>query len=114
MSTNPTVLQEYLSAAIEAARTGAAELERWRGKFSIREKGRADLVTEADVASQTRVKEILLGRFPDHLFIGEEESVGKSPGEVRPRDDAPPAWVVDPLDGTTNFAHDVPAYCVSI
>jgi myo-inositol-1(or 4)-monophosphatase len=114
MSTNPTVLQDYLSAAIEAARAGAAELERWRGKFSIREKGRADLVTEADVASQKLVKEILLGRFPDHLFIGEEDSVGKAPGDVRPRADAAPAWVVDPLDGTANYAHDVPAYCVSI
>jgi myo-inositol-1(or 4)-monophosphatase len=114
MNTNSTVLQEYLSAAIEAARAGAAELERWRGKFSIREKGRADLVTEADEASQELVKEVLLGRFPDHLFIGEEDSVGKSPGDVRPPADAPPAWVVDPLDGTANYAHDVPAYCVSI
>lgn len=114
MITNPTVLNEYLSGAIEAARVGGAELERWRGKFSVREKGRADLVTEADVASQKLVKEVLLGRFPDHLFIGEEDSVGKSPGEVRPPADAPPAWVVDPLDGTANYAHDVPAYCVSI
>lgn len=114
MSTNPAILADYLSAAIEAARVGAAELERWRGKFSIREKGRADLVTEADEASQKLVKELLLGRFPDHLFIGEEDSVGKSPEEVRPVADAPPAWVVDPLDGTANYAHDVPAYCVSI
>ncbi len=114
MNTNPTVLNEYLSAAIEAARAGAAELERWRGKFSIRQKGRADLVTEADEASQKLVKDVLLGRFPDHLFIGEEESVGKSPADVRPAADAPPAWVVDPLDGTANYAHDVPAYCVSI
>ena len=60
------------------------------------------------------VKELLLGRFPDHIFIGEEESVGKTPDEVRPAADAPPAWVVDPLDGTANYAHDVPAYCVSI
>jgi myo-inositol-1(or 4)-monophosphatase len=114
MNTDAARLQEYLAAAIEAARVGAAELERWRGKFSVREKGRADLVTEADEASQKRVKEVLLARFPEHLFIGEEESVGKAPGEVRPRADAPPAWVVDPLDGTANYAHDIPAYCVSI
>ena len=61
MSTTPAVLHEYLSAAVEAARAGAAELERWRGKFSVREKGRADLVTEADVASQTLIKDVLLG-----------------------------------------------------
>jgi len=114
MSTATTELDHYLQAAVEAARAGAAELEQWRGRFSIREKFRADLVTEADVASQKVVKEILLGHFPDHLFIGEEDSVGKSPGEVRPPADAPPAWVVDPLDGTANYAHDVPAYCVSI
>jgi myo-inositol-1(or 4)-monophosphatase len=114
MSTDAARLSEYLSAAVEAARAGAAELERWRGKFSIREKYRADLVTEADEASQKIVKDVLIGRFPDHLFIGEEDSVGKAPHEVRPPSDAPPAWVVDPLDGTANYAHDVPAYCVSI
>src|SRR4029079_19491936 len=68
----------------------------------------------ADNASQAAVKEFLLARFPDHVFIGEEESVGKAPGDVRPAPGAPPAWVVDPLDGTANYAHDVPAYCVSI
>ena len=114
MSTEPARLREYLSAAVEAARAGGAELERWRGKFSTKEKGRADLVTDADNASQQIVKDALLGRFPDHLFIGEEESVGKSPEEVRPAADAPPSWVVDPLDGTANYVHDVPAYCVSI
>jgi myo-inositol-1(or 4)-monophosphatase len=114
MNTDATQLDEYLQAAVEAARAGAAELERWRGRFSVREKSRADLVTEADEASQKVVKELLMARFPDHLFIGEEDSVGKSPGEVRPPADAPPAWVVDPLDGTVNYAHDVPVYCVSI
>lgn len=114
MSTEPTRLREYLSVATEAARKGGAELERWRAKFSVREKGRADLVTDADTASQQIIKDILLGSFPDHIFIGEEESVGKSPADVRPPADAPPAWVVDPLDGTANYVHDVPAYCVSI
>lgn len=114
MTPDATQLSAFLSAAVEAARAGADELERWRGKFSVREKGRADLVTEADVASQKLIKEVLLGKFPDHIFIGEEESVGKAPGDVRPDAGAPPAWVVDPLDGTANYAHDVPAYCVSI
>lgn len=114
MSTEPAKLREYLRVAVEATRQGGAELERWRGKFSVKEKGRADLVTDADTASQNIIKGVLLGAFPDHLFIGEEESVGKSPEDVRPPTDAPPAWVVDPLDGTANYAHDVPAYCVSI
>ena len=114
MSTDAAKLNDYLQAAVEAARAGAAELEGWRGRFSVREKSRADLVTEADEASQKVVKELLLGRFPDHLFVGEEDFVGKSPGDVRPPRGAPPAWVVDPLDGTANYSHDVPAYCVSI
>jgi myo-inositol-1(or 4)-monophosphatase len=114
MNTDTTRLNAYLAAAIEAARVGAAELERWRGKFVIREKGRADLVTEADESSQKLIKDVLMGHFPDHVFIGEEDSVGKSPNDVRPAADAPPAWVVDPLDGTANYAHDIPAYCVSI
>src|SRR4051812_48382220 len=102
-------LAACLAVAVDAARRGAAVLESWRSKFNVREKGRADLVTEADVASQQAVRAALLGRFPDHDFLGEE-------GDRRPRPGpgAPPTWIVDPLDGTTNYVHDVPAYCVSI
>ena len=107
-------MPEFLAVATEAAQRGAAELERWRSKFSVREKSRADLVTDADTASQQAVKEYLLGRFPGHRFLGEEESVAKSPEETRPAPDAPPTSVVDPLDGTANYVHDVPAYCVSV
>jgi myo-inositol-1(or 4)-monophosphatase len=114
MNTPETNYSHCLTVAIEAARTGAAELERWRSKFSVREKSRADLVTDADNSSQAVIKEALLGAFPDHLFLGEEESVGKSPEETRPPAGCPPVWVVDPLDGTSNYVHDVPAYCVSI
>jgi myo-inositol-1(or 4)-monophosphatase len=107
-------LSTFLAVATEAARHGAEQLESWRSRFTVKEKSRADLVTEADVASQNAVKEVLLGRFPTHAFLGEEESVGKEPHEVRPTPDAPPMWVVDPLDGTSNYVHEVPAYCVSI
>jgi len=107
-------LAKFLSVAVEAAKRGAAELESWRSRFSVTEKFRADLVTDADHASQKIVKETLLAAFPDHLFLGEEECVGKSPEETRPPADAPFVWVVDPLDGTANYVHDVPAYCVSI
>ncbi len=115
MSTHPEPrLPEYLSAAVAAARRGAEVLESWRGKFTVREKARADLVTDADTASQLAIREILLGAFPDHRFLGEEDSVGKTPEQVRPAAGSPPTWVVDPLDGTINYAHDVPMYCVSI
>jgi myo-inositol-1(or 4)-monophosphatase len=107
--TNPELLA-CLDAAQEAARLGAAVLEEWRARFQVREKGRADLVTEADVASQQAVREYLLGRFPGHGFLGEEDAHR----QPRPGPGAPPTWIVDPLDGTTNYVHDVPAYCVSV
>ena len=114
MPLDPTQLPAYLDAAVAAARAGAAGLEPWRGRFNVREKARADLVTDADNASQAAIKEYLLARFPDTLFVGEEECVGKPIEATRPPPDGPPAWVVDPLDGTANYVHDVPAYCVSI
>jgi len=109
-----STLTEYLTVAVEAARLGAAELERWRKQFKVKEKSRADLVTDADHASQKVVRDHLLSRLPHHAFLGEEECVGKKIDDTRPPADGPPLWVVDPLDGTINYVHDVPAYCVSI
>jgi myo-inositol-1(or 4)-monophosphatase len=97
------------SAAQEAARCGAAVLEKWRNRFRVREKGRADLVTEADEESQQAIRDFLAGRYPGHAFLGEEDRT-----HARPGPDAPPTWIVDPLDGTTNYVHDCPWYCVSI
>jgi myo-inositol-1(or 4)-monophosphatase len=103
-------LNEYLNAACEAARRGAAVLEEWKDRFQVREKGRADLVTEADLGSQKAIREHLLGCFPGHAFLGEEApETHNVPGP-----DAPPTWIVDPLDGTTNYVHDCPMYAVSI
>src|SRR5579871_6285441 len=103
-------LVNWLNAAKEAARRGAECLEQWRGKFHFREKGKADLVSEADHASQQAIRDYLARRFPDHFFVGEEGDAAKS----RPPANSPPTWIVDPLDGTTNYVHDCPAYCVSI
>jgi myo-inositol-1(or 4)-monophosphatase len=100
---------DYLDAAREAALRAAAVLEDWRQRFSVREKGRCDLVTDADVASQRAIEEYLAGRYPGHAFLGEEEGRHHHPGP-----DAPPTWIVDPIDGTTNYVHDCPFYCVSI
>jgi myo-inositol-1(or 4)-monophosphatase len=104
------VLHEYHEAAQEAARRAAAVLEEWRQKFQVREKGRFDLVTDADLASQKAIHAFLSGRFPGHAFLGEEDAGPKS----RPPIDAPPTWIVDPIDGTTNYVHDCPLYCISI
>jgi myo-inositol-1(or 4)-monophosphatase len=103
-------LTNWLNAAREAARRGAEQLENWRGRFKAREKGRADLVSEADHAAQDAIRDYLQRRFPDHLFVGEEGDALKK----RPPAGSPPVWVVDPLDGTTNYIHDCPMYCVSI
>src|SRR5262245_8329321 len=103
-------LTVYREAAQEAARRGAAVLAEWRQRFSVREKGRADLVTDADVGSQNAIRAYLTGLFPGHAFLGEEGPESKS----RPGPGAPPTWIVDPLDGTTNYVHDCPLYCVSI
>lgn len=95
---------------MEAARRAAAALESWRSRFTIREKGPADFVTEADLAAQHAARSFLLDQFPAHRFLGEEDG----PNPTAPPAGSPPTWVVDPLDGTTNYVHNVPCYCVSI
>jgi myo-inositol-1(or 4)-monophosphatase len=100
----------FLTAAKDAALRAAEVLEYWRQKFQVREKGRFDLVTDADVASQNAIHAHLTALFPGHAFLGEEEGAAKS----RPTKDAPPTWIVDPIDGTTNYVHDCPFYCISI
>lgn len=97
---------EFLSVAAEAARAAGRILQDWAGRFTVSEKGPADLVTEADVASQAAIHEILHTRFPDHGFLG-EEGLNSSP-------DAEYRWIIDPLDGTSNYVHRFPYYAVSI
>src|SRR5436309_3530785 len=116
---SPEDLTAWLGAAQEAARRGAAVLEDWRQRFTVREKARFDLVTEADLASQQAIQDFLHQRFPDHAFLGEETTATKAsgvsydPGSTTPSG-APPTWIVDPIDGTTNYVHDCPLYCISI
>ena len=95
-----------------AARAGARVLQEWIGRFGVSSKGPQDLVTEADFASQREIRRILLDAFPDHGFIGEEAlpEAGPRAGAA----DAGLRWIVDPLDGTTNYVHGFPAYCVSV
>lgn len=103
-------LSQYLDAAQQAALRAAGVLASWRRKFQVKEKGRFDLVTDADLASQRAIHAFLADAFPDHAFLGEEEGAGKA----RPGIDDPPTWIVDPIDGTTNYVHDYPFYCISI
>lgn len=108
--TDKQQLLEYRQAACEAALRAAVVVEQWRDKFAIHEKGYCDLVTDADLASQRTIFEFLGQRFPQHEFLGEEERAY----EKRPAPDSPPTWIVDPIDGTTNYVHDCPLYCISI
>jgi len=98
---------EFLAAAEDAARTAGQILQSWAGRFTVSEKGPADLVTEADVASQEAIHRILHERFPDHAFLG-EEGLRSAPGGAEYR------WIIDPLDGTSNYVHRFPYYAVSI
>jgi myo-inositol-1(or 4)-monophosphatase len=109
-------MPDFLAVALEAAHRGGAELLDWQSRFSPKEKGPKDLVTEADVASQKAIRDILLGAFPDHDFLGEEEAaerVGRGLPAI-PARGSEYRWIVDPLDGTANYVHRLQTYAVSI
>jgi myo-inositol-1(or 4)-monophosphatase len=97
-----------LAVAVDAARAGAIALKAAaRGDLEISYKdARANLVTVADRQSQEAITGIILGAFPDHALVGEEGTTGDPRGKH--------VWYVDPLDGTTNYAHGLPYFCVSI
>ncbi len=101
-------MTDYLTIAIEAARAGGSVLREHYGKITqVREKGRSgDLVTEADLASESAVLALLRDGLPEATIISEESAPSIEQLEL--------AWVVDPLDGTTNYAHGVPLVGVSI
>ncbi|MEM7066672.1 MAG: inositol monophosphatase family protein [Cyanobacteria bacterium P01_B01_bin.77] len=111
MSVIPTDedLQRFLDVATEAAMAGGAVLQTYWGNLSsIQEKGRSgDLVTEADRASEVAVLAVIKRHFPDHAILAEESGqLGQS--------GSPFLWAIDPLDGTTNYAHQYPLCAVSI
>ncbi|PWZ53871.1 Inositol monophosphatase 3 [Zea mays] len=78
---------------------------------NVEHKGQVDLVTETDKACEDLIFNHLRKHFPDHKFIGEEESAALG-ATADLTDD--PTWIVDPLDGTTNFVHGFPFVCVSV
>lgn len=110
-------MPEFIEVCEKAAREAGQVLLDWRGRFKAREKGPRDLVTEADLASQKVIQDILLGAFPDHAFLGEEGNPeGQPAGHVQslPEDPAKYCWIVDPLDGTVNYVHNLQTFAVSI
>lgn len=100
---------ELLDVAIEAARAGAAELSARFGRSprDVRTKSNAtDPVSEADLASESAIREVLRSRRPDDTVIGEEGGAVHGSGEL--------SWIVDPLDGTVNFLYGIPMFAVSV
>lgn len=114
----PPFPDRALEVCEAAARAGGRVLLDWVGRFGVSNKGPRDLVTEADLDSQREIRRILLGAFPDHGFIGEESLPEHSAdGQPAGRDaSGGPTlrWMVDPLDGTSNYVHGFPAWCVSV
>jgi myo-inositol-1(or 4)-monophosphatase len=108
-------MSDYLPITVFAARAAGNVLLDWQKRFSVREKGTNDLVTEADVAAQETIRAIVLKAFPDHDFLGEEDAAERKANGLPPAErHSPYRWIVDPLDGTANYVHGMPAYAVSI
>ena len=93
---------------LEAARAGAGEIMRFFNReFTISNKeGVNNLVTEADHASEKAIFEVIRKNYPDHFILSEETGELKKDSEYK--------WIIDPIDGTVNFAHGIPLNCVSI
>ncbi|QDS97379.1 inositol monophosphatase family protein [Adhaeretor mobilis] len=103
---------ELLEVCRLAARAGAEQLLSWRGRFETREKGARDFVTDADIASEKAVCTVIAQHFPSHAILGEESAAESAPAkELLSR---PFCWVIDPLDGTTNYLHQFPCFGVSV
>ncbi len=100
----------YLDIATEAAASGGAVLQKYWGKLGeIEEKGRSgDLVTAADREAEAAIVQVLRRHFPHHAILAEESGWQ----QASPQREF--VWAVDPLDGTTNFAHQYPFYSVSV
>ncbi|HZS43736.1 MAG TPA: inositol monophosphatase family protein [Blastocatellia bacterium] len=75
-------------------------------KITISNKGEIDLVTEADLAAEKVIKDLISSHYPKHQILAEESGAFETSSEYR--------WIIDPLDGTTNYAHGLPIFCVSI
>lgn len=103
-----TTYAPFLAAATHIAREAGAIQVASLGKVErIEYKGQVDLVTEVDKRSEAAIVSLLSSRFPEHRIVAEE-------GSGEPEGASPYRWFVDPLDGTTNYAHGFPYFAVSI
>ena len=109
-------MHPMLNIAVKAARRAGAIINRAaldRTQLEIRSKRANDFVTQVDRSAESAIIDIIRQAYPDHAILGEES------GAIEGKDGAQGAkveyrWIIDPLDGTTNFIHGFPQYCVSI
>ena len=100
-------LNHLKAVALAAARNGGKFIiDRLHRTREITHKGAIDLVTEADLGSEERIIDTIRASFPDHAILSEEHGLVSGQDEYQ--------WIIDPLDGTTNFAHGLTTCCVSI
>jgi myo-inositol-1(or 4)-monophosphatase len=102
--------EDLLETAEAAARTGAEIVRRYfrDAGLEVRRKGQNDFVTQADQESEAAILAAIRGRFPEHRILAEEGGGAGLGG------DSEYQWLIDPLDGTTNFLQGLPVYCVSV
>ena len=104
-------MHPLLNTAVKAARRAGSIINRAaleRGALQVRAKGANDFVTQVDHAAETAIIDIIRTAYPDHAILGEESGALEKGAKAEYR------WIIDPLDGTTNFIHGFPQYCVSI
>ncbi len=100
-------LEQAKRVGIQAAYGGAKIVREHFGHLSqISHKGAFDLVTEADTASEKTIIQTIRNAFPDHAILAEESGINHGNAEYQ--------WIIDPLDGTTNYAHQLPIFSVAI
>ncbi len=109
---HPADRQRWVESAEAAAHEAGQILRQLQGRVSPREKAPADLVTEADLTAQRVIEQRLRSDFPSFYFIGEEGDRDADRAETATASEF--GWIVDPLDGTTNYVHGLDNYCVSI
>ena len=97
----------FVGTAAEAVlKSGAIQLAKYGQPISIEHKGTINLVTEVDHACEDAIVALLRERYPDHDIVTEETQIEQT--------GSPYVWYIDPLDGTTNFAHGYPCFCTSV
>jgi hypothetical protein len=106
------LMHPMLNTAIKAARRAATVINRASfdlDRITVSEKSHNNFVTDIDQASEQAIVETLLKAYPDHAILGEESGPSSNLN-----DDSEYDWIIDPIDGTTNFMHGYPNFCISI